>query len=485
MPARDGFSVLHLTAELWPFARTGGLGQAVADLAGYEAKGGIRASVLMPLYRMAREHITELTPLGDPFVVDLGGFREEVRCWQQAGADGGPRTLFLDHPPSFDRDGIYGEGGSDYPDNDRRFALFSRAAIEVARRVLAESKGRLVLHAHDWHTALAPVYLRVTPEAADLGGVPSVLTVHNGGFQGHYGRGTLNVIGLPQSFWSIDYMEWYGRLNYLKGGLKFADMVTTVSPTHAIEMRTEVGGFGLHDVFQRLGDRFVGIRNGIDTELWDPSTDPEITGHYQPDDLRGKARCKAALQRHWKLPQKPRIPIFGMSARLVAQKGLDLIVGSQALASLDAQFVFLGAGESRYEQALTRLAEQNPDRIAINTAFTDRLEHRLLAGANFLLMPSLYEPCGLTQMRAQRYGALPVARRVGGLADTIIDGVTGFLFEVYTPAEFDRSVSRALDVYQDQPVYLEHARAAMRLDFSWSEPVSRYMEVYRRTLAAR
>ncbi|HEY2804746.1 MAG TPA: glycogen/starch synthase [Gemmatimonadales bacterium] len=483
--ARDGFSVLHLTAELWPFARTGGLGQAVADMAGYQSHAGIDASVMMPLYRMAREHIKELEPLGEPFTVDLGGFTEEVRCWQQHGRDGAPCVLFLDHPPSFDRDGIYGEGGSDYPDNDRRFALFSRSAIEVARRLKATAGNRLVLHAHDWHTALAPVYLRVAPDAADLSDVPSVLTVHNGGFQGHYGRGTLALIGLPQSFWSIDYMEWYGRLNYLKGGLKFADMVTTVSPTHAIEMRTEVGGFGLHDVFQRLGDRFVGIRNGIDTELWDPGSDPEITGHYKPDDLRGKASCKAALQRHWKLPQRTRVPIFGMSARLVSQKGMDLIVGSETLASMDAQFVFLGAGESRYEEALTRLAARNPERIALNTAFTDRLEHRLLAGANFLLMPSLYEPCGLTQMRAQRYGALPIARRVGGLADTIIDGVTGFLFEIYTPAELDRAVRRALDVYEDQPVYLEHARAAMRLDFSWAEPVSRYVEVYHRALAAR
>ncbi len=475
---------LHLTAELWPFARTGGLGQAVADIAKYQALAGVRAHVIMPLYRMAHEHIDELIPFADPFTVRMNGVDEEVRCWELGGNDGGPRTFFLDHPPSFDRPGIYGDEGGDYPDNDRRFALFSLASLEVARRLQRDGIN-LVLHAHDWHTALAPVYLRTRTHDNELDNLPVVLTVHNGGFQGHYGPETLARIGLPEYLWSVDYMEWYGRLNYLKGGLRFADMVTTVSPTHAVEMRSEVGGFGLHDVFQRLAERFVGIRNGIDTVLWDPATDTEITGHFDADNLTLKAKCKAALQRHWNLPQRARVPIFGMSARLVSQKGMDLIVGSESLVSLGAQFIFLGAGEARYENALRELAQRYPDRIGVNTNFTDKLEHRLLAGANFLLMPSLYEPCGLTQMRSQRYGALPVARRVGGLADTIIDGVTGFLFDIYTPAEFDQCVARALGVYEDQPTYLEHTRAAMRLDFSWTEPVARYVELYRRVLAAR
>ncbi len=481
MAEAPSFGVLHLTAELWPFARTGGLGQAVADIALWQSRRGVSAHVLMPLYRMARENIPARVPFGDPFTVRMNGAAEAVRCWELDGAGEGPRTFFLDHPGSFDRPGIYGDDGADYPDNDRRFALFSLAALEVAARLAADQP--MVLHAHDWHTALAPVYLRIRPQPAELQRLPVVLTVHNGGFQGTYGPETLGRIGLPGYLWSFDQMEWYGKLNYLKGGLKFADVVTTVSPTHAVEMRSEVGGFGLHDVFQRLGERFVGIRNGIDTTLWDPATDEEITGHFTADDLSQKSRCKAALQRHWNLPQRTRVPIFGMSARMVAQKGMDLILGSESLASMDAQFIFLGAGEGRYEDALRQVAARHPDRIGVNTAFTDRLEHRLLAGANFLLMPSLYEPCGLTQMRAQRYGALPVARRVGGLADTIIDGVTGFLFNGYTPAEFDHCMARALNVYLDQPTYLEHTRAAMRLDFSWAEPVARYIEIYKRVLA--
>jgi starch synthase len=483
MTPGPGVGIVHLTAELWPFARTGGLGQAVADMACYQSGAGLAASVVMPLYRMAREHIGELRPFGEPFHLTLGGATEEVRAFELGDDTGGPRIFFLDHPASYDRAGIYGEDGADYPDNDKRFALFALGGLAVAARIQAETPDRKqVIHAHDWHAALAPVYLRIRPPVQSLQDTPCVLTVHNGGFQGHYPRESLARIGLPEWLWSTDYMEWYDRLNYLKGGLRYADAVTTVSPTHAVEMRSEVGGFGLHDDFRRLGDRFIGIRNGIDVKRWDPSSDPEITGHFDADNLQEKAKCKAALQRHWNLPLRTRVPIFGMSARLVSQKGMDLIVGSETLQGRDAQFVFLGAGESRYEEALRQMAAQHPDRIAINTDFTDKLEHRLLAGANFLLMPSLYEPCGLTQMRAQRYGALPVARRVGGLADTIIDGVTGFLFDVYTPAEFDRAVDRAVTVYEDQPVYLEHTRAAMRLDFSWAEPVARYVEMYQRVL---
>jgi starch synthase len=238
-------------------------------------------------------------------------------------------------------------------------------------------------------------------------------------------------------------------------------------------------------VFRRLGDRLVGIRNGIDQFQWDPATDPDIAAHFDPDDLRGKAVCKAALQKAWNLPQRERVPLFAMSARLVSQKGVELILGSTCLRELDAQFVFLGEGEPRYEVALRDVAREHPGRVALNTGFTDALEHRLLAGADFLLMPSLYEPCGLTQMRAQLYGALPLARRVGGLADTIVDGETGILFDEYTPAAFDAAVRRAVRLYQDRAAFVEHARRAMRNDFSWSAPGAAYVEAYRRAITAR
>ncbi len=474
--------VLHLTAELWPYARTGGLGQAVAGLADYQAGSGTESHVVLPLYREARSHISTLEPFSDPFTVESAGRREQVRLWHEAGDDY-PKTIFLEHDPSFDRPGIYGDSSGDYPDNPRRFALFASAAIEIARRI---GEGNLIMHAHDWHAALVPVFLRrVYRDEPDLQRLPSVLTVHNGGFQGVYPYEVMKDIHLPDDLWSPDYMEWYGRLNYLKGGVKYADMVTTVSPTHAFELLTDVGGFGLQHTFRALADRLVGIRNGIDIHEWNPATDPHIPARFSADDMSAKTRCKATLQEAWGLPRRADVPLFGMSARLVSQKGLDQIVASQSLRLLDAQFIFLGAGEAQFEGALRELAARFPQRVGVNTAFTDELEHALLAGADFLMMPSLYEPCGLTQMRAQLYGALPVARRVGGLADTIDDGVTGILYEAYSPEAFDLAIQRAVTMYQDRPWFTKLAQGAMRKDFSWRQPAEMYEKVYARAAAAR
>jgi starch synthase len=472
--------VLHVTAEFWPYARTGGLGQAVYGLSRNQAAAGLDVTVVLPLYREARAHAGELEPFCDPFVIDTGGFVDELRCWKRM--TGPVTTIFLENDPAFDRPNIYGNG-SDYADNHLRFAMLASAALHVAK---ALGTRNLLLHAHDWHAALAPLYLRrLHRHDPELRAVPSVLTVHNGGFQGVFPYRVLEELRLPQDLWSLEFMEWYGRLNFLKGGLVFADMVTTVSPTHAFELLTEVGGFGLHHVFNWLGDRLVGIRNGIDVESWDPASDPEIDARYSVDDFGGKALCKTAVQEAWGLPPLPDVPLFAMSARLVMQKGLDQIVASRALREEAAQFVFIGAGEYQFEHALRELSREYPDRIAFNREFTDALEHRLLAGADFLMMPSLYEPCGLTQMRAQRYGALPIARRVGGLADTIEDGVTGILYDAYSPEAFDRAVHRAMTMYRDRDWFTELARGAMRKDFSWKEPVAEYLDVYRRAFAAR
>jgi len=260
----------------------------------------------------------------------------------------------------------------------------------------------------------------------------------------------------------------------------------TVSPTHARELRTREGGFGLQETFTALGERLVGILNGIDLEVWNPETDPQIPARYSAADLAGKRHCKAALQRAYGLPQRSDTAVFAMGARLVAQKGFDIILADNSPLTPDAQFVFLGAGEERYARALAELAAAAPDRVGVELKFTDRLEHRLLAGADVLLMPSLYEPCGLTQMRAQRYGAIPVARRVGGLADTIEDGVTGFLFDAYTPEALAQAVARALAAYADPAAWRRLVRQAMTRDFGWERSAAQYLAVYRgaRRLAA-
>jgi starch synthase len=309
-----------------------------------------------------------------------------------------------------------------------------------------------------------------------------VLTVHNAGYQGHFPTQTIAEAGIPWEFYNYHMFEWYGRMNFLKGGMACADAVTTVSPSHAHELRTAAGGFGLHDHFIALRERFVGILNGIDNNDWNPETDPNIAANYSRDSLGGKRKCKAALQRLFGLPQRPGTPIIGMSARMVAQKGLDLILGSPRFLSLDAQFLFLGQGEKRYVDVLTELALRAPGRIGVQTRFTVEQEHKLLAGADMIVMPSQYEPCGLTQMRAQRYGTIPVARRVGGLADTIDDNITGFLFDEYTHLDFIHACARAIDHYRHPQTWTAMVREAMGRDFGWQHSEAKYRELYRRVL---
>jgi starch synthase len=481
--ASDGRTVgiVHVVGELAPYARTGGLGEAVATLARFQAQAGLRVAIIVPLYREIVAKRVPMEPLGDPFPVPIGDRIEQGQLYEAKITGPGPnaRVIFVANAQYFDRDGLYGDAAGDFPDNARRYAFFCLAALHALPRVF---DAPVVLHAHDWHTALAPVYLRSWLHAHDYyAQVATVLSVHNAGFQGHFPSRTMDDLGLPWELYNLHQLEWYGRVNFLKGGMAFADVVATVSPTHADELCTPGGGFGLQQAFTSLEDRFVGITNGIDLDAWTPATDTQIAATYSRDDLSGKARCKASLQRLFGLPVKARTPVFGMSSRMVYQKGLDLILASGFL-TLDAQFVFLGAGEARYENALGDLARAHRDRIGVQTNFTDRLEHRVLAGADLCLMPSMYEPCGLTQMRAQRYGTLPLARRVGGLADTIEDGVTGFLFDAYTPDSFLDGTVRAVQAYADQPRWEAMQREAMARDFGWERPEREYERVYRYAL---
>ncbi len=474
-------SIVHLTAEYSPYARTGGLAEAVAGLANFQHAAGLPVTAILPLYRSVRDEDPDLEPVGQPFVVPLGTRNEEGRIFRVSGPHTGPQVYFVEHLDYFNRHGIYGEAGGDYADNHRRFAFFALAALMALPRLVP---GPILLHAHDWHTALAPVYLRtILAQERWARATTSVVSVHNPGYQGHFGPEVMPEIGLPWEVYNWQQLEWYGKVNFLKGGVVFADAVTTVSPTQAKELRTPGGGFGLHPLFGMLGGRLVGVINGIDQRIWNPATDTQITAQYSADKLEGKRRCKAALQRSFGLPQRRRVPLFGLTGRLVTQKGLDLILGAGELLGSDAQFVFLGSGDPRYEQALVELATSAPNRIGVQLDFTDRQEHRLMAGADIFLMPSLYEPCGLTQMRAQRYGAPPIVRRVGGLADTVDDGVTGFAFDGYTPDAFQDAGFRALRGYAETAKWTAMIRRGMARDFSWERSVDQYLEVYRRAVA--
>jgi starch synthase len=469
--------VVHLAGECAPFARTGGLGEVVRTLAEAQTASGMSVSIVMPLYGAIRSIARDLVPATEPFSVRVGPRQERVRLLRTPERAGKPVTFFVDHPAFSNRRGFYGDEGEDYSDNAFRFALFSLAALAALARIAPNAA---VLHSHDWHAALAPVYLRtILRNDPTIPPLATVLSVHNAGFQGHHPPEVMAELGLPWDLYDWRHFEWYGRMNVLKGGLTFADVVTTVSPTHAEELRTPLGGFGLHETFASLGDRLVGVLNGIDQHTWDPDTDPHLPAQFSAGNLTGKRACKAALQRAFRLAPRPDVPLFALCARLVAQKGIDTLLDSGVLDRRDSQFILLGEGEARYTSALAMRAVAAPESIGVQLHFSDRMEHLLLAGADACLVPSVYEPCGLTQMRAQRYGTLPVGHRVGGLADTI-DEETGFLFSPHTPAALAEAVERAVTAYAEESHWTARMQTAMRIDFGWARSTGTYREVYRR-----
>lgn len=470
-------TIVHLTAEYQRYAFTGGLAEAVAGLASSQVRAGERVVVFVPLYQSAREVARDLVALAPPQPIVIGNRTEQVRFFREATRANGPRVIFVEVPGCFARPGIYGDSGKEYPDNHLRFAFFSLAALHGIRRFV---RGPALVHAHDWHAALAPIYMRTHAALAPrFASTPVVMSVHNAGYQGHFPPGVMEELALPWELYRVEHLEWYGRLNMLKGGLTFCDAVVTVSPAHAVELRTAEGGFGLHDTFRELGPRLVGICNGIDQRDWNPATDRQIAANYSPADLSGKAVCKEEAQRVFGLPCRADVPLIGMSSRLVWQKGFDILLQSARLRSADLQLVVLGQGEPRYHDAIAALAAENPERIACEFGFSDRLEHQLMAGADAVLMPSQYEPCGLTQMHAMRYGTPVIGRRVGGIADTVADNDTGFLFDAYSAPALDEALDRAFALFADRPAWRAMMLRAMARDFGWDRSMADYAAVYR------
>ena len=376
-------------------AMAGGLAEAVRGIATYQATAGRPTAVVMPYFRSVREQFRAIRPTGIRASVPMGSRTEEGVLHELPVEAGEVRVFFVEHHDYFERGGLYGEHGRDYPDNHRRFGFYCRFVAEVVLPHI--TAGPFVLHAHDWHTALAPIYLRTalasTPAARRSA---TVLTVHNAGYQGHFGPEVMGDLGLAPSLYDWRWMEWYDKVNVLKGGLAFSDMVTTVSPGHARELRTPGGGFGLHAVFEHLGDRLVGVLNGIDQTVWDPRQDPAIAAPFGPEDLAGKAACKKWLQEALHLPVDPAVPLFGMVARMVRQKGLDIVLGSRAIGRMPAQFLFVGEGDPAYQDALARIAARHRARVATRFEFTEEREHRMIAGCDALYSIEMNVP-GIAQ----------------------------------------------------------------------------------------
>ena len=381
----------------------------------------------------------------------------------------------------FDRDFLYGTHEGDYPDNAERFVFFSRAALEILRRHPVE-----IVHCHDWETALGIVFLKTqSARYPKVASAKTVLTAHNLGFQGIFRQSNWPLLNLDRSYFSPQYLEFYGNINFLKGGLIFADKITTVSPSYAREIMSGEQGFGLQGILQQRAADVTGILNGVDYSEWNPAVDPFIATRYSENDLSGKRICKDKLQGSLGLPVKSAMPVFGIISRLTSQKGFDLVqkIFDQMM-ERELQLVLLGSGEPRYENFFADAAARFPEKFAVRTGFDEVLAHQIEAGADIFLMPSLYEPCGLNQMFSLKYGTIPIVRKVGGLKDTVIDysaegGVgTGFVFDTYDPQALWDSIERALRLFADKRSWTELMHRAMRMDFSWDRSAQAYNNLY-------
>jgi starch synthase len=475
-------SVLLIGSEAHPFAKSGGLADVLGALPTALGRLGWSATVAIPRYR----GIVAGSPI-ERVQLAVGGFTHDVGYFEAQMGDGA-RALLVDCPELFDRETLYGPSNTEYEDNPRRFAVLVRAALEFfGRRGVRPT----VVHAHDWQAGLAPVYLKsLYARHPVLGGVPSVMTIHNLAYQGNFTPDWLPRLDLAWSHYALDRLEFWGRISFLKGGIVDADFITTVSPRYAEEIQTREAGFGFDGILGSRRNRLAGILNGIDTREWDPSRDPLLPVPFNAEDLFGKSAAKLEVLTRYGLPGDAaalRRPLIGMVSRMVDQKGLDLIFAlASELPRLDASFVVLGTGDPRYQQFWTALAAAHPSRIGVRIGFDESLAHLIEGGADMFLMPSRYEPCGLNQMYSLRYGTVPIVRAVGGLADTVrnyapgVKGATGFVFDTYAPAALLDALRRALALFDDQPAWKALQVAGMAQDHSWDRSAAEYVKIYDR-----
>ena len=479
--------IAFVASECVPYSKTGGLADVVGALPRALASVGHQVSVYLPRYRQ--------TKLTDPDRVVRSitvPFDDKYRFCSvvTAGTSAGVRFYFVDYPPYFEREALYGTSAGDYPDNAERFALFSRAVLE-ASKVLGVPH---VFHCHDWQSALVPVMLRTLyaddPAFREVG---TVFTIHNMGYQGLFPPDILPLLMLPWDLLTISKMEFFGQVNFLKGALVFSDFVTTVSKKYSQEIQTTEYGFGLEGVLRNRAATVSGILNGVDYDEWSPETDRFIGAKFSPQDLSGKLKCKQDLLNAFGLPRADlKAPVIGIVSRFAAQKGFDLIAQvMDRLAREEMTMVVLGTGDKPYEEMFQRLNKQFPNKIAIKVAYDNAIAHKIEAGADMFLMPSRYEPCGLNQIYSLKYGTVPIVRATGGLDDTIeawdarTGKGTGFKFTDYTGEDLLLTVKQALGAYKDQASWQTLMRNGMNRDFSWRASAREYGRVYERVRQMR
>ena len=478
-------------SECVPFSKTGGLADVVGALPRALAALGHQVSVYLPRYRQ--------TKLADPQTVVRSvtiPFDDKYRFCSvvTAGANtpAGVRFYFVDYPPYFDREALYGTPAGDYPDNAERFALFSRAVLEASK--INPLDVPHVFHCHDWQSALVPVMLReLYAEDPAFREVATIFTIHNMGYQGLFPPDTLPLLMLPWELFTISKMEFFGQVNFLKGALTYADFVTTVSRKYSQEIQTAEYGFGLEGVLRGRAATVTGILNGVDYDEWSPQTDKLAAAKYSPQDLSAKAKCKQDLLAAFGVTNgDTRLPVIGIVSRFAAQKGFDLIAQiMDRLAREEMIVVALGTGDKPYEELFLRLNKRFPNRIAVKVAYDNAIAHKIEAGADMFLMPSRYEPCGLNQIYSLKYGTVPIVRATGGLDDTIepwnarTGRGTGFKFTEYNGEALLVTIRQALEAFRDQTSWQVLMRNGMNKDFSWTASAREYGKVYEKVRQMR
>lgn len=478
--------ILFVASEVSPFAKTGGLADVTGSLPRALKKKGHDVRIIMPLYQCVEEDDFTIRKVRKGVEITVNG---EVRkgLLRQTSLDHIPVYL-LENRDYFHRPELYGTPAGDYPDNSRRFGFFCRGVIELLKRMDFRPD---VIHCHDWQTALIPVLLKYGhQEDPFYRKTALVYTIHNLAYQGVFEREALPDLGLDDSHFTIERLEFYNRINLMKGGILAADVVNTVSDTYCREIQTEEMGCGLEGVLRLRSHDLYGILNGIDYQEWNPATDPALFKKYTPSSLSGKAANKKGLQKALGLQQAADIPLLAMITRLSTQKGIDLLEKLlPRFAEERLQLVILGTGDEKYMTMLKDFKETGAGNISIHLAFDTALSRRIYAGSDMFLMPSHYEPCGLGQLIALRYGSVPVVRKTGGLADTVFDrrdGVrdpNGFTFDDYTPEAFLEAITRALDAYRDRKSWDKMVRIGMHSDYSWEHSAGEYEALYEKALS--
>ncbi len=449
-------------SEVVPFAKTGGLADVAGALPLALEKEGQEVIIIMPRYKAIDAAKFNLKKIKEGVLTGILGKNIKV--------------YFIENDAYFNRDGLYGDKNGDHPDNLDRFAYYCRKSLDLLKEINFKPD---IIHCHDWQSSLIPVFLEaVYAKDPFYRNIRTILTIHNIGYQGLFSKEEFSKLGLDWSLFSVEGMEFYGKVNVLKGGMLFSDLINTVSPTYAREIQTKEFGFGLEGVLNKRRASVFGILNGLDYDIWNPETDKFIAKNFSSENPEGKAKDKEDLESLCKLPLKKNVPLFGIVSRLAEQKGFDILAeGIDQICKMDIQMVILGTGDLKYHQVMQEMVAKYPKVISLNLKFDDPLAHKIYAGSDIFLMPSRYEPCGLGQLISLRYGAIPLVFKTGGLADTV-NSQNGFIFDKYSKDELVKTINKSIAAFKEKAKWNELVKKAMKCNFSWEASAKKYLELY-------